>query len=121
MLSLANDYLVIDDPITISYQSKSGEQSFGVGGATYADAISVAYVYQESITKDDVVKSQYLLQGSNGAFNIWTANLPPNVVPKIADLITDPDAITWVVKIVEMLDRDANGIQRYRCLCLKVE
>lgn len=122
-LDLSQDYLLIDDPVTVSYEVKRSEASFGLGGqggSLYADPVSIAYVYQEALTKEDVLKNRALLQGTNGVFNLWKANLQ-GIVPKIGDLITDAESIVWVVIIVQMMDRDANGIQRFRCLALKEE
>lgn len=106
-MDLSKDYLLIDDPITVAYQSKTAQ-------GTWATAVNVPYVQRASISKADLPPA--LLEKDVVAFHCWTIPLA-GIVPKIGDKLNDGK--TWAVMMVEELDRDSGGIQRYKLICIR--
>lgn len=107
-LNLSQDYLVIDDPITIGYSVKTAE-------GVWAAPVSVTYAQRAALNENDFTKSPALLQKTATGFNLWTAQLG-GIVPKLGDQITDNTGLVWYVEHVDYCDRDGTGVQRYRCL-----
>lgn len=109
-LDLSQDFLVIDDPKTVGYATKTAEN-------VWAAAVSVPYAQRSALALDDFTKSPALLQKTATAFNLWTAKLA-GIVPKMGDKITDDFGAVWFVDSVDIVDRDGSGIQRYRAKCV---
>lgn len=103
-LNLANDWQVIDDPITVTLYQKTGEGQYDTG-------TQVQFVYKQEITKFDILKMPALLEQDSSIHHMWAAKLGGKV-PKLGDQVVDADG-SWIVKKVEKMDRDANGVQRY--------
>lgn len=108
-LDLSRDYLLVDDPVTVSYAVKTAE-------GTWAAGASVPYVQRNAITKEDAVTDPALLQRDSSVFHLWAAQLG-GIVPKIGDRLTFGPV--WVVRSVGLMDRDAGGVQRYRCVTIR--
>lgn len=109
-LDLSTDYLVFDDPITVSYSVKTAEN-------VWAEGVSVPYCQRSEITKEDLKTDPALLQKSTAVFDLWRLNLS-GMIPKIGDKITYLTS-TWVVRSVGLMDRDAAGVQRHHCVCIR--
>jgi hypothetical protein len=109
-LDLSADYALIDDPVTVSYYSKTGE-------GAYASATSVTYCQRNPVTKDDARADPALLEKDAAVYHLWAALLG-GLVPKIGDKLADAGT-TWLVRSVSADDRDRNGVQRYRAVVTK--
>lgn len=109
-LDLSNDWKLIDSPVTVSYSVKTSE-------GVFAAPVSVPYCQRNAITKADLKQHPALLEKDASVFHLWTAKLGA-VVPKLGDKLTH-DTKVWLVVEVGMCDRDANGVQRYRCVVQK--
>jgi hypothetical protein len=107
MLDLARDYLLIDDPESITYYSKTGE-------GTYAAPRTIEYVQVGSITNADARTTPALLESDTCVFQVWRVPMGTDLGPKIGDHLTDARGKNWVVHRVQPSDRDATGYQRYR-------
>lgn len=112
-LDLSNDYLVIDDLQTVTYKVKTGE---GSSGNTYQNPVTVPNAYWEEATVQDWQTAPLTLGQIARVVHLWTNQLS-GVVPRQGDLVTDANGLAWVVRRVERLDLDQNGVQRYRCIC----
>lgn len=111
MLDLSRDYLVFDDPETVTYGVKTGEGVFAAPAA-------VPYAYWEELSEKDYKMQPQLLQQHSRAVNLWTAQLA-GIVPKLDDRVTDGAGVAWFVTLVQKLDLDGNGVQRYRLVCYR--
>lgn len=109
-LDLSRDWQLIDSPVTVSYAVKTAE-------GTFAAPASVTYCQRNAITKADLKQHPALLEKDASVFHLWTAKLG-GIVPKLSDKLTH-DGKTWLMVEVGMCDRDANGVQRYRCVVQK--
>lgn len=109
MLDLSRDYLLIDDPISITYSVKTAE-------SVWADPVTIAFVQRQALTSLDFQKNPAMLQKVAAVFQLWKANLL-GITPKIGDKLGDGQ--NWVVETVEYCDRDANGVQRFRLTCIR--
>ncbi len=107
-LDLSTEYLFVDDPITVVYAAKSAE-------GAWANGQFVPFAQHSPPSVKDF-KADPAIQKTDAFFHLWTANLS-GIVPKMGDKLTDPAGAVWVVREVDLMDRDANGVQRYRCLC----
>lgn len=110
-LDLSRDYLLFDDPLTVSYQSKTAE------GGAYSPAVEVPYCQRNSVTKKDLSSRPFLIEKTASIFHLWKDNLS-GIVPKKGDRLTH-DGEVWVVEVVDRMDRDQNGVQRYRLTVLQ--
>lgn len=110
-LNLSNDWRVINDPVTVLYAVKTAE-------GVWAAGVSVPFAQRNAIDKRDARTAPALLEKDGTEFHLWTARLS-GIVPKIGDRITDAAAVLWLVREVQPMDRDATGVQRYRCTCIK--
>ena len=107
-MNFSQDYLFIDDPVTVVYQVKTAEGEWAAGQ-------SIGYAQHNAPTLKDF-KADPAIQKTDTFFHLWTANLN-GIVPKMGDKLTDPQSVVWVVRAVDLMDRDATGVQRYRCQC----
>lgn len=105
---MSQDYLEIDDPITITLRVKTGEGQYTNFTVEYAQKNAVSKEYQQI--------HNAALENDTSAFHLWTANLHGQV-PKLDDIIVDDGGASWRALQVSHMDRDANGVQRYRCSC----
>ena len=112
-LNLANDWMFIDNLITISYFSKTSEGSAGTPG--YADVVTIPNVARNKINAADVAKNPALLQKNAMVFHLWV-NQCSDTVPQLGDKIVDDLSVPYVVKQIEFCDWDVNGVERYRLM-----
>lgn len=110
-MDLGADYLLIDDPITVTYASRT---SVGV----WAAGVAITYAQRNEITNDDIAVHGALLDKEATVFHVWTARLF-GIVPKQNDKVLYASRVYQVHAVAEM-DRDANGVQRYRLIVLRV-
>ncbi|QJW98685.1 hypothetical protein [Frigoriglobus tundricola] len=108
-IDLSTEYLWIDDPLTVTYAVKTAE-------GTWANGQFVPYAQRSAPSLKDF-KADPAIQKTDAFFHLWTANLN-GIVPRMGDKLTDPAGVVWVVREVDLLDRDVSGVQRYRCRCI---
>jgi hypothetical protein len=112
-LDLSEDYLVIDDPVTVTLLRKTGR-------ATFAAGVVVDYVFMEEAKQTNLAGGS-LLADRRTFFHLWQARLTAAAYaqePKPGDVI-QYGGVNYTVDEVEHLDRDQNGVQRYRCACTR--
>ena len=105
-LDLSTDYLVFDDPETVTYFVKVADGATPTGQP-------VEYAQASQMTKADLQTNPALLQQDTQVWNLWRVPLG-DITPKIGDSLEDPRGKRWGVQRVQPSDRDANGYQRYR-------
>ncbi len=110
-LDLSGDWALVDDPVTVSYKSKTAEGTFGT-------AASITHCQRHGIEREDVEKDPALLQQQASVFHLWKAKCAGGFLPAIGDRLSF-DSLVWIVRSVGYLDRDANGVQRYRLVVIK--
>lgn len=104
-LDLSADHLLIDDPLTVSYRVRTAENFWAAG-------VNVPYCQRMAVSKSDIERNGALLNERSTVFHLWRANLQA-ITPKKGDVIVFGGA-NWKIESVDELDRDANGVQRYR-------
>jgi hypothetical protein len=109
-LDLSLDYLVCDDPITVTYAAKTAENTWGT-------PVSVTGVQRDKVTQEDLTRDPALLQLDATVFHLWTANLGAVVPVKSGKVVYDSK--TWMIRTVQQCDLDAVGVQRYRLICTR--
>jgi hypothetical protein len=102
-VDLSQDYLLVDDPITVTYPRAEAD---------------VDYVQRSSITRADLEKNPRWILIETAVFHLWKAQLPEGFTPRLKDKIVH-DGVTWLVESLEFMDRDANGVQRFRVVCIR--
>lgn len=95
--------LTVPNTRTVSFQSATADNAL-------ADAVNVQYAVRRAPSKEE----QEMFPHVGVVWHLWANRLPPGVVPKIKDVITD-GAERWQV---EKVDVQAWG-QRFRLLCFK--
>lgn len=111
-LDLSEDWRIIDDTETVNYFVKVGEGKYTP--KPKEPVVPIPYCARDVLPQD-----ASLLQNDTLVWHLWTANLG-GIVPKTGDYLADQQGDAWMVKIVEELDHDANGVQRYRLVCTKM-
>lgn len=118
-LDLSQDYLLIDDPVTVTYYRQT---SPGV----FADPVSLDYVARGEITKADIDADPSLKEIHAEVFNVFRARVPAgggafgaDLAAQIGDELTDSvPGVTWTVRLHQMRDWDSDGqFQRSRLVC----
>ena len=109
-MDLSGDWALVDDPTTVTLLARTAE-------ATWAAGVTVNYAQRNAITKEDIEKNGALLGKKATVFHLWAAMLG-GTVPKVKDRVTHLGK-TYAVAAVDEQDRDANGVQRYRCICIQ--
>lgn len=108
MLDLSRDYLVIDDPITVLYRTKTGPDRHATG-------VSVPYCQRLQETAATVEPGSDLRQRTT-VFHLFRTPMAAaglTATPKRGDLL-EYGGREYLVQTVQDMDRDAQGVQRYR-------
>jgi hypothetical protein len=108
-LDLSEDYLLIDDPLTVTLYRKSSATGHATG-------VPVTYA-QRNAQDVHYLKDGVLIRERKTFYHLWKARLTAAGLtqpPKPGDVIED-SGVRNVIESVEHMDRDANGTQRYRC------
>lgn len=113
-LDLSQDYLVFDDPITLTLMRKTGEGEY--------TAIEVEYCQRGALNKEYQSVQDAQLEVDTASFHLWTDNLQ-GFVPKLDDkiVVDGTTEVYYLVKEVAEADVDANGVQRYVCYCHRID
>lgn len=115
MSSLVSDnYLLVEDPVTVNYLRKTDEGEF-------ADAVAVPYAKRREVTKEDIL-SDAMLNQLSAVWHLWKANMPTvdsaKVIPKVGDKIsatTGTPTGTWIIRSI----RVSSFGERFRCVCVR--
>lgn len=119
-LNLADDYLICDDPQTVSYYVKTQPLP-----PMFAQPVTVAYCQREHIDQHDLEDLREKIPVINEAafWHFWrkplTYGTPPDtttIIPKINDQFVDSSGQRWNIITVFYCDLDHTGVQRWRCL-----
>jgi hypothetical protein len=95
--------LTVPNVRTVQFQAATSE-------STLATAVNVQYAVRRAPTHEELLMYPHV----GLVWHLWANQLPPGVVPKRLDVITD-GAEQWKV---EKVDAQA-WQQRYRCLCFQ--
>lgn len=101
-----DDWAVFDDPISLSYLSKTGQNQ-------YAAAVPIDAALRGSVTAADVAMSAILATKRSAVFHIWKSRMP-NTSPKKNDVIVEvASGAKWTVETAQVMDQG----NRHRLTC----
>lgn len=110
-IDLSQDWQLVEGPQTAKLHPRTGEGSYGA-------PVEVTNCNRQLTATGGLEAGDEDLETRSTTWDLWAAKLG-GAVPKMGDVLEDAAGVRWNVKAVDHCDRDAAGVQRYQCLCLR--